>query len=104
MKLICGIVPDATCYYPVLPVDGIKVGHIWASVMEGMVPTHTHFVYDKDGRVGCMPIRYVKSNSFAMVWCNINIILTRIINQYEFLNLFHVNDWHKTNYSNSHQG
>ena len=102
MKVILSIVPDTTCLNPVLPVNGIIVRHIWGDVMEGVVPTHAHFVYDEKGREGYIFIRYVEGNSFAMVWLNIIIEIIRIINQYEFLNLFHVNNWHKPNYSNSH--
>lgn len=104
MKVTPSIVPDATCFNPVLPINGIIVRHIWAGVMEGVIPTHAHFMYDEKGRVGCILIRYVKGNSFAMVRLNIIIVMIRIINQYEFLSLSCMNNWHKTNYSNSHQG
>jgi hypothetical protein len=105
MKVTPSIVPDATCFNPVLPIDGIIVGHIWAGVMEGVVPTHAHFMYDEKGREGCMLIRYVEGNSFAMVRLNIIIVMIRIINQYEFLCLSCVNNWHKAKKnSNSHQG
>jgi hypothetical protein len=51
MKVTLSIVPDAACFDPVLPIDGIIVGHIWGDVMEGVVPTHAHFVYDEKWRL-----------------------------------------------------
>ena len=67
IKMTPGVVPDATRFNPVLPIDGIVAGHIWTGIVEGVVPTYTHFMYDEKGREGCMLIRYVEGNSIAMV-------------------------------------
>jgi hypothetical protein len=69
MKMTPGVVQDAICFNPVLPIDGIIVRHTRTGVKEGVVPTHTHFMYDEKGREGCMSICYVEGNGIALPWC-----------------------------------
>ena len=49
--------PYAPCRNAPLPIDGI--GQFWSSVVKGVIPTHTRFVYNKQGGEGYMPIQYV---------------------------------------------
>jgi len=60
----------------------------------------THLVYDEYRREGHMGILDVKSDGFTMEQLKNGI--TRVVDKYEFLNLFLVNTWPNRDKSNSH--